>query len=71
MTGQGSNHSQRWEEGGREAMAEDLLRAGVTCAVRRTRARGTRAPSVDLELGVPADAPARLVVRSEEFPSAP
>ncbi|MFC7468071.1 hypothetical protein ACFQVA_11650 [Actinomadura keratinilytica] len=52
-------------------MAGDLLRAGVTCAVRRTRAPGTRAPSVELELRVPADAPARLVVRVEEFPSAP
>ncbi|RZE18880.1 hypothetical protein C0Q92_22605 [Streptomyces albidoflavus] len=71
VVGQGRNHRQLWEEGGREAMAEDLLRAGVTCAVRRTRARGTRAPSVDLELRVPADAPARLVVRAEEFPSTP
>ncbi|MFJ4376852.1 recombinase family protein [Streptomyces albidoflavus] len=71
VVGQGRNHRQLWEEGGREAMAEDLLRAGVTCAVRRTRARGTRAPSMDLELRVPADAPARLVVRAEEFPSTP
>ncbi|MFJ7052588.1 recombinase family protein [Streptomyces albidoflavus] len=71
VAGQGRSHRQAWEEGGREAMAGDLLRAGVTCAVRRTRVPGTRAPSVDLELRVPDDVPARLVVRAEEFPPGP
>ncbi|OWA07054.1 hypothetical protein B9W68_21880 [Streptomyces sp. CS227] len=71
VVSQGRSHRQVWEEGGREAMARDLLRAGVTCAVRRTRVPGTRAPSVDLELRVPDDVPARLVVRAEEFPPGP
>ncbi|MDH6551306.1 hypothetical protein [Streptomyces sp. SAI-041] len=39
----------RWEEGGMEAMAADLLRigrSGVRCRIRRTTVKGVRAPRI-------------------------
>lgn len=66
---QGKTFRQHWEEGGMEAMGEDLLRAGITCVVTRTKVAGQRAPEVDLKLRIPKDVRDRLVVRGDDFGS--
>ncbi|MEU7261556.1 hypothetical protein AB0B21_38015 [Streptomyces rimosus] len=48
-------------------MAEDLRRAGVTCAVRRTKVPKVRAPEIHLELIVPEDVEKRLVIKNDAF----
>ncbi|MGW1137202.1 recombinase family protein [Streptomyces zhihengii] len=53
ITASGETFGRRWEREGQEAMAADLRRAGVVCRVSRTRIPGTRAPKVELELGLP------------------
>ncbi|MFB9574794.1 recombinase family protein [Streptomyces yanii] len=63
----GDTFSDRWERGGRAAMAGDLLRAGVICQVSRNKVPRTRAPEVHLELAIPQDVADRLVVRKDEF----
>ncbi|MEV7994406.1 recombinase family protein [Streptomyces sp. NPDC086077] len=55
------------EEGGMEAMAEDLRRVGITCEMTRTKIKGVRAPSVHLRLKIPRDVRERLVIKSDDF----
>lgn len=65
--GQGKTFRQHWEEGGMDAMADDLLRAGITCVVSRTKIPRQRAPQVGLKLRIPEDVRQRLVVRADDF----
>lgn len=63
----GKTFREVWEEGGMEAMAEDLRRVGITCEVTRTKVKGVRAPSVHLRLKIPRDVRERLVIKSDDF----
>lgn len=58
---------EHWQEGGDTAMAEDLLRAGITCKVTRTKIPGQRAPKVSLKITIPKDVRQRLIVRENDF----
>jgi DNA invertase Pin-like site-specific DNA recombinase len=60
----------RWEEGGIDTMAADLLRIGMKCKVKRDRVTGERAPRVRLELVIPPDARERLVINQDPFTEA-
>ncbi|MFI8289939.1 recombinase family protein [Streptomyces sp. NPDC085614] len=64
----GETFGDRWERAGRQVMADDLRRAGVTCRVSRTKIPGTRAPAIELQLSVPADVEERLIIRRAAFP---
>lgn len=66
----GKTFRERWEEGGMEAMAADLLRAGVRCEVTRTKVPKVRAPLVHLRLLVPKDVRSRLVIKEDAFAAA-
>ncbi|KOT82587.1 serine recombinase [Streptomyces rimosus subsp. pseudoverticillatus] len=63
----GGTFGDRWKRHGRETVAEDLRRAGVTCAVRRTKVPKVRAPEIHLELIVPEDVEKRLVIKNDAF----
>ncbi|WP_367125455.1 recombinase family protein [Streptomyces phytohabitans] len=63
----GETFRQRWEAGGMEAMAADLVRVGVKCEVTRTKVPKVRAPRVHLKLKIPRDVRQRLVVRQDDF----
>ncbi|GAA3381361.1 hypothetical protein GCM10017750_43080 [Streptomyces racemochromogenes] len=52
-------------------MAKDLVRAGITCKVTRTRVRKVRAPQVHMELVIPEDARRLLVITRDGFASGP
>jgi DNA invertase Pin-like site-specific DNA recombinase len=63
----GKTFRQRWEEGGIEAMAADLVRVGIKCEVTRTKIPKVRAPKVHLRLLIPKDVRARLVLKEDDF----
>lgn len=63
----GETFRRRWASGGPGTMRADLLRAGVTCKVTRTKVRRVRAPEIHLELVVPDDARQRLMPAKDEF----
>lgn len=65
--GTGRTFRQHWEEGGMEAMADDLQRSGVECVVTRARVPGVRAPKVTVQLRIPQDIRDRLIVRPSDF----
>lgn len=58
---------QHWEEGGMDAMTQDLLRAGITCEVTRIKVPKKRAPNVHLKLKLPKDVRKRLIVKNDDF----
>ncbi|WUH93521.1 recombinase family protein [Streptomyces sp. NBC_00433] len=66
----GRTFRQRWEEGGMEAMAADLLRVGIRCRVTRTKVKGVRAPHVHMKLMIPKDVRERLVLKEDDFAAA-
>ncbi len=66
----GKTFRSRWEEGGIEAMAADLLRIGVKCMIKRTKVKGVRAPKVDMKLVIPTDVRERLLVKQDPFTEA-
>ncbi|WFB09609.1 recombinase family protein [Streptomyces sp. LX-29] len=63
----GATFRQRWEEGGMDAMAADLLRVGIKCEVTRTKIPKVRAPKVHLKLIIPKDVRERLVIKEDDF----
>ncbi|MEU9717861.1 recombinase family protein [Streptomyces sp. NPDC047976] len=63
----GQTFRQSWAEGGSKGMTKDLLRAGITCKVTRTKVRKVRAPQVQIQLAMPDDARLRLVIIRDEF----
>jgi DNA invertase Pin-like site-specific DNA recombinase len=66
----GGTFRSRWEEGGLDVMAADLLRIGMKCKVKRTTVQGVRAPKVDLELVIPTDVRERLIIKQDPFTEA-
>ncbi|CAM5439278.1 hypothetical protein SAVIM338S_02608 [Streptomyces avidinii] len=71
LTDTGRTFRQSWAAGGIEEMTRDLLRAGITCKVTRTKVRRVRAPQVHMELVVPDNALQRLVITRDEFAAVP
>ncbi|MFD9304538.1 recombinase family protein [Streptomyces sp. NPDC060048] len=69
LTQTGKTFRQSWTDGGIEEMTKDLLRAGITCKVTRTKVRKVRAPQVRTQLVIPEDARRRLVITRDEFAS--
>jgi hypothetical protein len=63
----GKTFRERWEAGGVEAMAADLLRVGIKCEVTRTKIPRQRAPRVHLKLLVPKDVKERLIIKEDDF----
>jgi DNA invertase Pin-like site-specific DNA recombinase len=63
----GVTFREHWEQGGIDAMANDLLRVGVVCEVAREKIPKVRAPKVTLRLKVPEDVRERLLVREDSF----
>ncbi|MFJ9722944.1 recombinase family protein [Streptomyces sp. NPDC101209] len=63
----GKSFQARWEEGGMEAMAADLLRIGVKCKVKRTTVKGVRAPRIHMKLVIPKDVRERLIIKDDDF----
>ncbi|WP_052424710.1 recombinase family protein [Streptomyces fulvoviolaceus] len=63
----GKSFRERWEEGGMEAMAADLLRIGVKCKIKRTKVPGMRAPRIHMKLMIPKDVRDRLVLKEDDF----
>ncbi|APC43293.1 hypothetical protein Joe_53 [Streptomyces phage Joe] len=63
----GKTFREHWEEGGMDAMTSDLLRAGITATVTRTKIPKVRAPKVELDLDIPKDVRERLIVREDDF----
>lgn len=66
----GKTFRARWQEGGMEAMASDLLRVGVKCEIRRTKVRGVRAPHIHMKLVIPKDVRERLILKEDDFTQA-
>lgn len=66
----GKTFRQHWQEGGMEAMGQDLRRVGIKCKITRTKVKGVRAPQVHLKLMIPKDVRERLVVRQDDFADA-
>jgi DNA invertase Pin-like site-specific DNA recombinase len=66
----GGTFRSRWEEGGTDAMAADLLRIGARFMVKRTTVTGIRAPEVQVELVIPEDVRERLIIKRDPFPQA-
>ncbi|MFE2306276.1 recombinase family protein [Streptomyces sp. NPDC059411] len=66
----GETFRQSWAAGGIKEMTKDLLRAGITCKVTRTKVRKVRAPQVHTQLVIPDDVLQRLVITRDEFGSA-
>ncbi|WP_412078010.1 recombinase family protein [Streptomyces xanthophaeus] len=67
----GDSFRTRWERDGRQTMAADLRRAGITCLVRRQKVPGARAPEIRLALSVPEDVVDRLLIRESAFGDRP
>ncbi|MFF3252131.1 recombinase family protein [Actinacidiphila glaucinigra] len=63
----GETFHERWDRGGPAEMACDLLRAGITCRVSRTKVPGRRAPQIHMALLVPRNVCDALVVTRDEF----
>ncbi|TDC80520.1 recombinase family protein [Streptomyces hainanensis] len=63
----GKTFRQRWEEGGVQAMVEDLLRVGIKCEVIRTKIPRMRAPKIHMKLSIPKDVRERLLVKEDDF----
>ncbi len=63
----GDSFRARWDRLGRETVAEDLRRAGVTCTVHRRKVPRARAPEIQLELAIPTDVGERLVIKKDAF----
>ncbi|MCC9311206.1 recombinase family protein [Kitasatospora sp. RB6PN24] len=63
----GQTFRDRWDAGGMEAMAADLLRVGIKCEVTRTKVPRQRAPRVHLKLLIPKDVRQRLVIKEDDF----
>ncbi|MFD3683409.1 hypothetical protein ACFWTE_01130 [Nocardiopsis sp. NPDC058631] len=63
----GGTFRQHREEGGMDAMAQDLMRAGITCEVTRIKVPKKRAPKVHLKLKIPKDVRQRLIVKNDDF----
>lgn len=63
----GETFRSRWEDGGSDVMAADLLRIGVKYKVKRTTVKGVRAPAVQLELVIPNDVCERLIIKRDSF----
>ncbi|GHI07761.1 serine recombinase [Streptomyces cellostaticus] len=66
----GKTFRERWEEGGMEAMAADLLRVGVKCEIKRTRVKGVRAPHIHMKLMIPKNVRDRLILKEDDFAQA-
>ncbi|MEV6506027.1 recombinase family protein [Streptomyces sp. NPDC051642] len=66
----GKSFRARWEEGGMEAMAADLLRVGVKCSIKRTKVKGVRAPHIHMKLMIPKDVRDRLILKEDDFAEA-
>ncbi|MFE2262782.1 recombinase family protein [Streptomyces griseosporeus] len=66
----GKSFRERWEEGGVEAMEDDLYRVGVKCRIKRTREKGVRAPRIHMKLMIPKDVRDRLIVKRNDFAEA-
>ncbi|MEU6509167.1 recombinase family protein [Streptomyces sp. NPDC046942] len=66
----GKSFRERWEEGGMEAMAADLLRVGVKCKIKRTKVKGVRAPHIHMKLMIPKDVRDRLILKEDDFAEA-
>ncbi|KUN05301.1 serine recombinase [Streptomyces yokosukanensis] len=66
----GKSFRERWEEGGMEAMAADLLRVGVKCKIKRTKVKGIRAPHIHMKLMIPKDVRGRLILKEDDFAEA-
>ncbi|MFJ3881819.1 recombinase family protein [Streptomyces sp. NPDC090077] len=67
LTRTGHTFRDSWAEHGIEGMAKDLVRAGITCKVTRTKVRKVRAPEVHTQLVIPEDARRRLVITRDGF----
>ncbi|MDT0447144.1 recombinase family protein [Streptomyces johnsoniae] len=63
----GKTFRQHWEEGGMQAMAEDLLRVGIKCEVARTKIPRMRAPKIHMKLSIPKDVRDRLLIKEDDF----
>nr|WSY54964.1 recombinase family protein [Streptomyces sp. NBC_00886] len=63
----GKTFRERWEEGGMEAMAADLLRVGVKCKITRTKVKGIRAPLIHMKVLIPKDVRDRLILKEDDF----
>jgi hypothetical protein len=63
----GKTFRERWEEGGMEAMAADLLRVGVKCKITRTKVKGVRAPRIRMKVLIPKDVRERLIIKQDDF----
>ncbi|WP_217549489.1 recombinase family protein [Streptomyces sp. GbtcB6] len=63
----GKSFRSRWEEGGMEAMAADLLRVGVRCKITRTKMKDVRAPHIHMKLMIPKDVRNRLILKEDDF----
>ncbi|MEU6573996.1 recombinase family protein [Streptomyces sp. NPDC046805] len=63
----GKSFRSRWQEGGMEAMAVDLLRVGVKCVITRTNVKGVRAPHIHMKLMIPKDVRDRLILKQDDF----
>ncbi|NIY65382.1 recombinase family protein [Streptomyces malaysiensis] len=63
----GKTFRERWEDGGMEAMAADLVRVGIKCEVSRNKIPKVRAPEVHLRLLVPKDVRERLILKEDDF----
>ncbi|MGW2786707.1 recombinase family protein [Streptomyces populi] len=63
----GKTFRSRWEEGGMEAMAADLLRVGVKCEITRSKVQGVRAPHIRMKLMIPKDVRDRLILKEDDF----
>ncbi|MGW7405366.1 recombinase family protein [Streptomyces sp. NPDC054833] len=63
----GKTFRARWQEGGMEAMAADLLRVGVRCEVTRSKVQGVRAPHIRMKLMIPKDVRDRLILKEDDF----
>lgn len=69
LTHTGRTFRQSWAERGIKEMAKDLVRAGITYEVTRTRLRNVRAPQVRTRLVVPDDVSQRLVTTGDGCPA--
>ncbi|MGV9253362.1 recombinase family protein [Streptomyces sp. NPDC003697] len=66
----GKTFRSRWQEGGMEAMAADLLRVGVKCVITRTKVKGVRAPHIRMKIVIPKDVRKRLILKEDDFAEA-
>lgn len=66
----GKTFRARWQEGGMEAMAADLLRVGVKCEITRSKVQGVRAPHIRMKLMIQKDVRDRLILKEDDFADA-